>query len=39
METIWQDVRFAVRVLLKTPAFSVVAVLSLALGIGRTRSL
>jgi len=34
METFWQDVRHGVRVLLKSPGFSAVAVLSLALGIG-----
>ncbi len=35
----WQDVRFAIRALKKTPDFTVVAVITLALAIGATTSM
>ncbi|HUI53751.1 MAG TPA: ABC transporter permease [Bryobacteraceae bacterium] len=39
METLRQDARYAVRALAKTPAFSMVAIVSLALGIGANTAL
>src|SRR5437879_4049910 len=39
LESVWQDVRYGARLLAKNPGFSVIAIITLALGVGASTAI